>query len=63
MDDCDNDQKIYTDFSDIIEYAESAIPPSNEARTYYGEIILRSLIAKVYGIKLYELLLKALKLM
>ena len=38
-------------------------PPSNEARTYYGEIILRNLIAKVYGIKLYELLLKALKWM
>ena len=27
MDDCDNDQKIYTDFSDIIEYAESANTP------------------------------------
>ena len=39
------------------------IPPSNEARTYYGEITMRSLIAKVYWIKEDKLLLKALKWM
>ena len=41
VDDCDNDQKIYTDFSDIIEYAESANTPlqrsQNELWGNYSE--------------------------
>ena len=36
------------------------IPPSNEARTNYGEITMKSLISKVDWIKKDKLLLKAL---